>query len=128
MAARSADRYFELPPGEHSISVVTAFDPSDPPDDVCGLLAGVAGTLPHLRPGASPSTVAAGAGQYSTSIPVRSPADGGDCGPARNGDCRARCSAKGSRGTVRSAAEDRQARREGCARLRCEHTVHQLFR
>jgi hypothetical protein len=37
----------------------------------------VAGALPHVRPGASPSTVVAGAGEYSTSIPVRSPADGG---------------------------------------------------
>jgi CRP-like cAMP-binding protein len=65
------------PPGEHSISVVTAFDPNDPPDDVCGLLSRVAAGLPHLRPGATPSSVVAGTGQYSTSIPVRSPADGG---------------------------------------------------
>ena len=68
------------PPGEHSISVVTLFSQNDPPDDVCGLLAGVAATLPHLRPGAVPSSVVAGAGEYTTSIPLRSPADGG---PAR---------------------------------------------
>jgi small-conductance mechanosensitive channel len=65
------------PPGEYSISVVTEFDPNDPPDDVCGLLVRVADALPHLRPGAVPSSVVAGAGQYSTSIPLRSPADGG---------------------------------------------------
>ncbi len=39
------------PPGEHSISVITEFDPNDPPDDVCGMLIRVAATLPQLRPG-----------------------------------------------------------------------------
>jgi small-conductance mechanosensitive channel len=68
------------PPGEHSISVVTQFSPNDPPDDVCGTLVKVAATLPHLRPGATPSSVVAGAGEFKTSIPLRSPADGG---PAR---------------------------------------------
>ena len=68
------------PPGEHSISVITQFSPNDPPDDVCGMLVRVAATLPHLRPGAVPSSVMAGAGEYKTSIPLRSPADGG---PAR---------------------------------------------
>lgn len=65
------------PPGEHSISVITEFDQNDPPDDVCRLLVRVAGGLPQLRPGASPSSSVAGAGQYKTSIPVNSPADGG---------------------------------------------------
>jgi small-conductance mechanosensitive channel len=68
------------PPGEHSISVITLFSQNDPPDDVCGMLVRVASTLPHLRPGAAPSSVVAGAGEYKTSIPLRSPADGG---PAR---------------------------------------------
>ena len=63
------------PPGEHSITVVTEFAPSDPPDDVCGLLTRVASTLPNLRPGAQASSVVAGSGQYKTSIPLRSPAD-----------------------------------------------------
>jgi small-conductance mechanosensitive channel len=76
MLAAASFTNLSRPPGEHSISVMTEFDPSDPPDDVCGLLARVAGTLPHLRPGASPSTVVAGAGKYSTSIPLYSPADG----------------------------------------------------
>jgi small-conductance mechanosensitive channel len=65
------------PPGEHSISVVTLFSASDAPDDVCGMLVKVAATLPNLRPGAVPSSVMAGAGEYKTSIPLRSPADGG---------------------------------------------------
>ncbi|WP_029113991.1 mechanosensitive ion channel domain-containing protein [Mycobacterium sp. URHB0044] len=65
------------PPGEHSISVVTQFGQTDPPDDVCALLVRVATALPHLRPGAIPSSVVSGAGQYTTSIPLRSPADGG---------------------------------------------------
>jgi small-conductance mechanosensitive channel len=65
------------PPGEHTISVVTVFGLNDPPDDVCAVLVGVAGTLPHLRPGAVPSSAVAGAGEYRTSIPLRSPADGG---------------------------------------------------
>ncbi|MBJ7340789.1 mechanosensitive ion channel family protein [Mycolicibacterium sp.] len=63
------------PPGEHSITVVTEFAQNDPPDDVCGLLARVAAALPHLRQGAVPSTVTSGAGQYTTTIPLRSPAD-----------------------------------------------------
>ena len=78
MLAAASFTNLSRPPGEHSISVITAFDPSDPPDDVCGLLAGVAGTLPQCGRCLAVE-VAAGAGQYSTSIPVRSPADGG-CG------------------------------------------------
>jgi small-conductance mechanosensitive channel len=68
------------PPGDHSISVVTEFSPSDSPDDVVALLNRVASMLPHLRPDATPSSAVAGAGQYKTLIPLRSPADGG---PAR---------------------------------------------
>lgn len=63
------------PPGEHSMTVATEFAMGDPPDDVCALLTRVATALPNLRAGALPSTVAAGAGQYKTSIPLRSPAD-----------------------------------------------------
>ena len=64
------------PAGEHSISVETEFGPDDPPDDVCRLLVRVARTLPHLRPGAAPTSVVTGAGTYTTTIPVTSPADG----------------------------------------------------
>jgi small-conductance mechanosensitive channel len=63
------------PPGDHSISVVTEFGENDPPDDVCGMLTHVANSLPQLRTGASPSSVAAGGIEYKTSIPLRSPAD-----------------------------------------------------
>jgi small-conductance mechanosensitive channel len=63
------------PAGEHTLSVVTEFGPNDPPDDVCDLLQKVAGNLPQLRPGATPSSAVAGAGEYTTSIPLRSPAD-----------------------------------------------------
>lgn len=65
------------PPGEHSLSVVTDFGQNDPPDDVCGLLLRVAGTLPQLRPGATATSSVAGAGEYTTAIPLRSPADAG---------------------------------------------------
>ncbi|MDT5179876.1 MAG: hypothetical protein QOJ95_4074 [Mycobacterium sp.] len=63
------------PAGEHTLSVVTEFGPNDPPDDVCDLLQKVAGNLPQLRPGATASSAVAGAGEYTTSIPLRSPAD-----------------------------------------------------
>lgn len=65
------------PPGMHSISVLTEFSLADPPDDVCAMLTRVAEGLPHLRSGASPRTVATGGTGYSTSIPLRSPADDG---------------------------------------------------
>jgi small-conductance mechanosensitive channel len=65
------------PPGQHSISVVTVFSQDDAPDEVCALLVRIASNLPHLRPGALPSSTVAGGGQYKTKIPLRSPADGG---------------------------------------------------
>ena len=68
------------PPGEHSISVLTQFSLEDSPDLVRDLLVGIAGALPHLRPGGVPSSVVAGTGEFKTSIPLRSPADGA---PAR---------------------------------------------
>ena len=63
------------PAGEHSLSVVTEFGGTDPPDDVCRLLTRVAADLPQLRPDAMPTSAVAGAGEYHTSIPLRSPAD-----------------------------------------------------
>jgi small-conductance mechanosensitive channel len=66
------------PPGAHRITVVTVFSLSDPPDDVCGVLTRVAGTLPQLRPDAVPSAVPAGGNEYKTSIPLKSPADDGE--------------------------------------------------
>ncbi|MBB5160949.1 mechanosensitive ion channel domain-containing protein [Mycobacterium sp. AZCC_0083] len=66
---------FSRPPGTHSLSVSTAFSVDDPPDDVIAMLNRVAATLPQLRPDAAPSSNRTGALQYSTGIPVRTPAD-----------------------------------------------------
>jgi small-conductance mechanosensitive channel len=67
---------FSRPPGTHSLSVSTVFSVDDPPDDVIAMLNRVAAMLPQLRPDAAPSSVrTAGALQYSTGIPVRTPAD-----------------------------------------------------
>lgn len=66
---------FSRPPGTHSLGVVTTFSVDDPPDDVIVMLNRVAAMLPQLRPGATPSSVHAGGLQYSTGIPLRTPAD-----------------------------------------------------
>jgi small-conductance mechanosensitive channel len=66
---------FSRPPGTHSLSVGTVFSVDDPPDDVIAMLNRVAAMLPQLRPDAAPSSVRTGALQYSTGIPVRTPAD-----------------------------------------------------
>ena len=62
-------------PGGHTIAVTTVFSIADAPDEVCAVLTRVAIALPQLRPDAVPSTVAAGGNNYTTSIPLRSPAD-----------------------------------------------------
>ena len=66
---------FSRPPGSHSLGVKTIFSLDDPPDDVCRMLTKVAMALPQLRPDAVPSSFAAGGLNYSTSIPLRTPAD-----------------------------------------------------
>lgn len=66
---------FSRPPGAHSLSVITVFSVDDPPDDVCAMLNRVAVALPQLRPGATPNSVRSGSLQYTTDIPLRSPAD-----------------------------------------------------
>jgi small-conductance mechanosensitive channel len=66
---------FSRPSGTHSLGVATVFSVDDPPDDVIAMLNGVAAMLPQLRPGATPSSARSGALQYSTGIPLRSPAD-----------------------------------------------------
>ena len=63
------------PPGTHSLRVITVFAVDDPPDEVCAMLNRVAAMLPQLRPSALPSSVRSGALQYSTGIPLRTPAD-----------------------------------------------------
>lgn len=66
---------FSRPPGTHSLSVTTVFAVDDPPDDVIVMLNRVATMLPQLRAGATPSSVRLGNLQYSTAIPLRTPAD-----------------------------------------------------
>jgi len=66
---------FSRPPGSHSLAVTTVFTVDDPPDDVCGMLTRVAGTLPQLRPDSAPASRPAGEAEYTTLIPLRSPAD-----------------------------------------------------
>jgi small-conductance mechanosensitive channel len=66
---------FSRPPGAHSLSVTTTFAVDDPPDDVIAMLNRVAAMLPQLRPDAAPSSVHSGGLQYSTGIPLRTPAD-----------------------------------------------------
>ncbi len=66
---------FSRPPGAHSLSVTTIFSVDDPPDDVIAMLNRAAAMLPQLRPDAAPSSVHAGGLQYSTGIPLRTPAD-----------------------------------------------------
>ncbi|GAB3220338.1 mechanosensitive ion channel domain-containing protein [Mycolicibacterium hippocampi] len=68
------------PGGTHAISVSTVFAATDSPDVVCATLSRVAARLPQLRADERPSTMPAGATEYRTSIPLRSPADDG---PAR---------------------------------------------
>jgi small-conductance mechanosensitive channel len=66
---------FSRPPGTHSLSVATTFAVDDPPDDVIAMLNRVAAMLPQLRPDAASSSVHSGGLQYSTGIPLRTPAD-----------------------------------------------------
>ncbi|MGV0836450.1 mechanosensitive ion channel domain-containing protein [Mycolicibacterium thermoresistibile] len=63
------------PPGTHTITVSTVFSFNDPPDEVCAILTRVAAGLPQLLSGAQPSATATGRGEYTTSIPLSTPAD-----------------------------------------------------
>lgn len=63
------------PPGGHSISVTTQFGLDDRPDEVGAMLLQLADALPQLCPGGVPTVAVAGAGQFTTSIPLRTPAD-----------------------------------------------------
>ena len=74
LAAASFTNY-SRPAGTHNLSVPTVFSVDDPPDDVIAMLNRVAAMLPQLRAEAAPSSVRTGALQYSTGIPVRTPAD-----------------------------------------------------
>lgn len=61
------------PEASYSLSIVSTFAPSDPPDQVCALLTDVARRLPHRRPDAPVKAVAVGGNDYRTTIPLRSP-------------------------------------------------------
>lgn len=65
------------PADAYSISVTSVFGLQDAPDEVCAMLARVAGTLPQVRPDATAKAVAVGGQEYKTTIPLRSPADAG---------------------------------------------------
>lgn len=65
------------PPDKHRVSVKTTFSTADAPDRVCAMLSRVAAGLPQLKDGSVPRSVPTGAGEYSTSIGLNSPADEG---------------------------------------------------
>jgi small-conductance mechanosensitive channel len=73
--AAASFKNLSRPTGAHSLAVSTVFSVDDPPDDVITMLNRVAAMLPQLRPEATPSSVSSGSMQYSTGIPLRSPAD-----------------------------------------------------
>jgi CRP-like cAMP-binding protein len=65
------------PPGRHKLTMKTTFSTADAPDQVCAMLTRVATALPQLKVDSMPRSVPAGAGEYSTSIGLSSPADEG---------------------------------------------------
>jgi CRP-like cAMP-binding protein len=65
------------PPGAYKIKITTVFSVGDPPDRVCAMLSRVAGELPQRKPEGRPSSLPLGGLEYSTSIPLKSPADDG---------------------------------------------------
>ena len=73
--AAASFKNLSRPAGTHSLGVTTVFSVDDPPDDVIRMLNRVATMLPQVRPGATPSSVRSGSMEYSTGIPLRSPAD-----------------------------------------------------
>lgn len=73
--AAASFKNLSRPAGSHSLGVSTVFSVDDPPDDVIRMLNRVAAMLPQVRPGATPSSVRTGSMEYSTGIPLRSPAD-----------------------------------------------------
>ncbi|HET9876393.1 MAG TPA: mechanosensitive ion channel family protein, partial [Mycobacterium sp.] len=75
MLAAASFTNLSRPEGAHLISVGTVFALSDPSDDVCRLLTRVASTLPQRHADELPRTVPAGGTAYTTSIPLKSPAD-----------------------------------------------------
>ncbi|MFI5508207.1 mechanosensitive ion channel domain-containing protein [Mycobacterium sp. NPDC051804] len=73
--AAASFKNLSRPAGTHTLGVTTVFSVDDPPDDVIRMLNQAAAMLPQVRPGATPSSVRSGSLEYSTGIPLRSPAD-----------------------------------------------------
>jgi small-conductance mechanosensitive channel/CRP-like cAMP-binding protein len=65
------------PPGAHQLAITTTFSVTDPPDQVRRLLTRVAGALPQCKTDVTPTTAAAGGGEYQVSVALKSPADDG---------------------------------------------------
>lgn len=65
------------PSGAHDLGISTTFASTDPPDRVCALLSRIAAGLPQVKAESMPASVALGAGEYRTTIPLASPADDG---------------------------------------------------
>jgi small-conductance mechanosensitive channel len=77
MLAGTSFTNLSRPAGRHKLSLKTTFSTTDPPDRVCAMLSRVARALPQLKAGAVPRSVFIGGAEYSTSIPLNSPADDG---------------------------------------------------
>lgn len=65
------------PAGTYKVSMKTTFSLGDSPERVCAMLTRAASALPQLKAGSEPRSVPIGAGEYSTSIRLTSPADDG---------------------------------------------------
>ncbi|MET0866343.1 MAG: mechanosensitive ion channel domain-containing protein, partial [Nakamurella sp.] len=65
------------PSGAHATTISSTFALRDRPDEVLALLARVAGNLPQLLAGTTPSVTLTGPKTYSTTVKVGSPADAG---------------------------------------------------
>lgn len=77
MLATTSFTNLSRPGGSHKCAITTKFALADSPNRVCAMLTRIAGSLPHLKPGEAPSTVALGGGEYRTTVRLRSPADDG---------------------------------------------------
>ena len=77
MLATTAFTNLSRPPGTYKCAMTTKFAVEDAPDKVCAMLTRVASTLPQLKPGITPTTVAAGGAEYRTAVRLTSPADAG---------------------------------------------------
>ena len=65
------------PSGAHAVTIASTFALRDRPDEVLALLARVAGNLPQLLGGSTPSVTLIGPKSYSTTVKVGSPAEAG---------------------------------------------------